>query len=47
MSTKLAPLAVALAAAAITLTAVAGAGPVAAKQRIALQRTQRGVMRSS
>ena len=39
MSTKLAPLAVALAAAAITLTAVAAAGPVAAKQRIALQRT--------
>ena len=39
MSTKLAPLAVALAAAAITLTAVAAAGPVAAKQRIAIQGT--------
>jgi len=37
MSTKLAPLALAVAAAAITLTAVAAAGPVAAKQRIAIQ----------
>ena len=39
MSTKLAPLVLAFAAAAITLTAVAAAGPVAAKQRIAIQRT--------
>ena len=39
MRTKLAPLALALAAVAITLTAVAAAGSVAAKQRIAIQRT--------
>src|SRR5262245_45017344 len=37
MSTKLAPLALALAAAAITLATVAAAGPVAAKQRIAIE----------
>jgi hypothetical protein len=40
MSTKLAPLTLAFAAAAITLTAVASAGPVAAKQRIAIQGTR-------
>ena len=39
MSTKLTTLALALAAAAITLSGVAAAGPVAAKQRIAIQRT--------
>ena len=36
MSTKLTAVA-ALAAAAVTLTAVAAAGPVAAKQRVAIQ----------
>lgn len=37
MNMKLAQLALGLAAAALTLTAVAAAGPVAAKQRIAIQ----------